>query len=156
MNLVFLVNGQKLTRVDKNELISDSEGYVSAQFVFNFEKNPEEMYDKIEAVFWSDEDVEYVEIDGISGKCLVPDKYLSAGSFKISLWIQSGETSSIPTNRVIIDVVNSGLKEVIRPDLYSKMEERISKIETKVKELEVLISNKDSDSTGGNDQNENE
>lgn len=131
MNLVFLVKDNTITRVDKNEVISDSKEYVGAQFVFNFWDTISNSYDKVEAVLWLDEETEYIEVDLNNGKVLIPDKYIVPGSFKISLWITNGSIS-FPTNRITIDVTDSGMTKIERPDAYSKLEQRISELEKKV------------------------
>lgn len=128
MKLIFLVNKQTLTRVDKNILVADSSNYVCAQFVFDFCDSIESIYDRAQAIFWKDGETKYIDLDGISGDCSIPDEFITAGSFKISLLLSNGDIN-ITTSPVSIDVKPSGFTQVTKPDVYSKLVERIDCLE---------------------------
>lgn len=153
MKIVLLVDKQTITRVDKNVLISDSNNYVFVQFVFDFGENPEEIYDKMQAIFWHDEETKYVDIDGIDGICMVPNEFLTSGSFKISLCLSNDEVN-ITTNRVTIDVGSSGFGDIYKPDAYSKLDERIKNLEKTVASISNKVDKLEEKIESG-DQNDN-
>lgn len=153
MKLVFLVDNQIITRVDKNILISDSNNYVFVQFVFGFLENIKNVYDIAEAIFWRDGETKYVDLDGIDATCRIPDEFLTAGSFKISLLL-TNNVESITTNRVVIDVGPSGFENVYKPDVYSKLINRIEKLEKDITHLTSRVDKLEEKAESG-DQNDN-
>lgn len=145
MKLIFLISGQRASRIDKNVLVAGSENYVYGQVVLSeYVSNVDEV-DAIVAVLWKDNlATEYYHVNVENGMFIFPEKYLDAGTFKMGFQIEVG-TSFITTNQIVIDVKSAGYDKIAELDLYQQLIKRVDKLEERINILEKKGDQNDND-----------
>lgn len=142
MQLLFNIVNQTLTRKDNYLVVSKSQNYLSAKFMFNIDwNNITTKYAYFTNETYNEQHNNVIQVEIVNGECMIPAQLLNKDKFNISIGGMGNDALVISTNVCVVDVIGAGPLTGINPEepynpLLEQIEEDIDDLDGRVEALE--------------------